>query len=193
MTFTSEGNQLIRSICQLCASHTGKPGFFERFRFLARQFEGIDEVIMIDAGRESAAGIRPGKVYTSAPIRVMGEVVGRLQVYIRVRAFRDSTPLPLTNFLGRQLESALRGSAIHVSHSVLTNQLAVLESEVQEHKLIERARGFIESKRLIPTGHGARLLEKVSRQSGKNLQELARGILTAAEKSPWRFRKQHFA
>ena len=193
MTFIEQQNHISYSLSLLCASHTGKAGFLEKFRSLARQFDGVEEVVMVAAGREDSAATRPGKVFTSTPIRVLGEVVGELQVFVRITCFKDSSPLPLTRFLARQLEAALRGSAIYLSNSALTRQLAKLEDEVQEHKLFERARGIIESQRLIPAGQGARLLKKVSRQSGKNLRELANGILAAAEKNPWQFRKEFYA
>lgn len=183
---------LSRAISLLCGAHAGEPGFFDRFRSLAKRFDGVEEVAMVAVG-ETDGTVRPSNVFTTAPLRVAEEVVGELRVYIRVGAFRESTPLPLTRFLARQLEAALRGSAIHVSHSMLRDELAKLQNEVLEDKLFERARGIIESQRLIPAGQGARLLRKVSHQSGKNMRQLAKGILAAAEKNPWRFRKEFYA
>jgi hypothetical protein len=149
MTRSSHTDHLLRSISLLCASYRGGADFIEKFRALARRFDGVDEVLVLAAGEERSQH-RPGNVFTSAPVRVMGEVVGELQVFIRISSFRDSSPLPLTKFLAGQLGMALQFGGIHSSRRALEGHLAQFETEVREHKILERARGLMASRKLIP-------------------------------------------
>jgi hypothetical protein len=181
MTHIFQENYLQRSLSLLCASYIGGDDFFPKFRSLAIQFPGVDDVVVLAAGEEDSQH-HPGNMFASAQIQVMGRIVGDLRVYIRLSAFAESSPMPVTRFLAQQLSLALQSAAIHSSHSALQSQLNELEEKVTEHKLVERARGWIESHRLIPAGEGTRLLKKVSHQSGRRVQEVAKGIVAAAGK-----------
>jgi hypothetical protein len=184
---------LSRSISLLCASYRGdaQAEFLNEFRTLARQYEGVDDVVLLAAG-ENHSQQRPGKMLTSIPIRVMDEVVGELQVYIQIQAFRDSSPLPLTRFLAHHLTLALHSAALYNSHRALSAELARLDGKVAEHRVVERAKGILESQRLIPPGEGKRLLGKVSRQSGRNLREIATSIVATERRSTLRMRRDLF-
>jgi hypothetical protein len=180
------------TVSQLCAAYRGEEDFFSRFRALALQFEGVDDVIILAAG-QTRVKTEGGKFFATEPVRCMKEVVGELVVYIQIDAFRNSSPMPVTKFLARQLEIAVQSAAIHASNLALQQHLAGLEAEVSERKLLERARGVIESRRLIPAGEGERLLKKLSDQSGRNLKDVAQGIVATANKNPWRFRREFWA
>jgi hypothetical protein len=184
---------LSRSISLLCASYRGDAPaeFLNQFRTLARQYTGVEEVVLLAAG-EDRGQQRPGNMLTSIPIRVMDEVVGELQVYIRIQAFQDSSPLPLTRFLAHHLTLALQSAGLHSSHRALRAELEQLDGKVSEHRLVERARGILESQRLIPAGEGKRLLGKVSRQSGRNLREIAKSIVATERRSALRVRRELF-
>lgn len=179
-------------ISRLCVSYQGGDEFFAKFQFLARQLRGVEEVVVLAAG-EQATGHRPGKVFASAPIRYLDEIVGELHLFFNIECFRSDSPLPLAKFLAKQLGIAIQSAAVQASNTALQERLAGLQSELHEHKLLERARGVIESRKLIPTGEGQRLMQKVSTQSGKTLRDVAQGIVAAANKNPWRFRREFWA
>jgi hypothetical protein len=176
------------AVARLCASYCGGDDFFPRFRALAREFEGVDDVAFAGLGEDKQAG-----VCSVEPVRFMDETVGELRVFLNMEAFRESSPAPLTRFLAKQLGNAVRSAAIHASNAALQEHLAGLEAEVHERKLLDRARGVIESRKLIPAGEGERLLKKLSDQSGRNLRDLAKGIVTTAAKNPWKFRREFCA
>jgi ANTAR domain len=184
---------LSRSISLLCASYRGdEPAeFINQFRTLARQFAGVDDVVLL-AAVEDRNQQRPGNMLTSIPIRVLGEVVGELQVYIRIQAFKNSSPLPLTKFLAHHLTIALQSAALHSSHRALRAELERLDGKVEEHRLVERARGILESQRLIPPGDARRLLGKASRQTGLNLRQMAKNIVSTERRSALRVRREMF-
>jgi hypothetical protein len=180
------------SISKLCISYRGGKQFFEQFRTLARQFDGVYEVAVVAAG-EMPRAQRPGIVFASAPIRYLDETVGELHMFFDAARFQDRSPLTLVKQLARQLGIAIQAAAIQTRNGDLKAHMAGLEAEIHEHKLMERARGVIESRRLIPKGEGERLLKKVSAQSGKTLREVARGIVSSANKNPWKFRREFWA
>ncbi len=182
----------VTAIEQLCASHDGSEDFFFRFRDLACRMEGVLDVSVI-AAREESGDYRPRNVFASAPIRFLDEAVGEVRVFLRMDAFRESSPLPVARFLARQLGIAIQASAVYAANRELRERRAETEAELHEHKLMERARGVIETRRLIPAGEGERLLKKASEQAGKNPRDVARGIVEAANKNPWRFRREFWA
>ncbi len=184
------------AVSQLCASYRGEADFFSKFRRLAREFEGVDDVVVLAAGSAAPHERRQatlGRLLASEPVRLMNEVVGELLVYLSIDAFRNSSPMPVTRFLAKQLGAALQSAAIHSSNLALQEHLAGLEAEVRERKLLDRACGVIESRRLIPAGEGERLLKKLSDQSGRNLSDVASGIVATANKNPWKFRREFWA
>lgn len=191
---TRDTQREVRSfaVSQLCASYRGEEDFFTKFQALARQFEGVDDVLVVAAGHENITEPRE-HVFASEPIRFMDHVVGELRVYIRLEAFRHSSPTPVAKFLAKQLGLAVQAAALQASNAALQEHLAGLEAEVHERKLLERARGVIESRKLIPAGEGERLLKKLSHQSGRNLSDVARGIVATANKNPWKFRREFWA
>jgi LytS/YehU family sensor histidine kinase len=184
---------LSRSISILCASYRGdeRATFLKEFRTLARQYEGVDDVVLL-AAEEDHSQPRPGKMRTAIPIRVMDEVVGQLHVYFRIKAFQDSSPMPLARFLAHHLTLALHSAALHHSNRALNAELASLDGKVSEHRMVERARGILESQRLIPAGDAKRLLGKVSRESGRNLREIAKSIVASERRSAMRLRRNLF-
>ena len=115
------------------------------------------------------------------PVKCFSEVVGELQVL----GAGDLNPEPLAKYLAGQLGIALQGVAVRRSQAILENRAVRLLGEIEEHKLLEKARGVIETRRLIPAGHGQRLMRKVSAQSGRKLRELAQGIVNSANRNPW--------
>lgn len=184
---------LSRSISLLCASYRGDAPaeFINQFRTLARQFSGVEDVVLL-AAAEDRNQQRPGNMLTSIPIRVLGEEVGELQVFIRIQAFKNSSPLPLTKFLAHHLIIALQSAALHSSHRALRAELEQLDGKVEEHRLVERARGILESQRLIPPGDAKRLLGKASRQTGLNLRQMAKNIVSTERRSALRVRREMF-
>lgn len=169
------------SIAQLCASYQGGEDFFPRFQALARQFDGVRDIAILAAGeRPDVHG--PEKFFASAPIRHLDEVVGEVHMFFDPARFQERSPLPLVKYLAKQLGIAIQAAAVHQCHAALRQHLAGLEGEIHEHKLLERARGVIESRKLIPAGEGQRLMRKVSAQSGKTLRDVAQGIVAAANK-----------
>lgn len=193
MTLDPTNSFLSKSISLFCASYRGNAPeqFLNQFRMLARQFEGVDDVALVAAGEDGGRN-RPGNTLTSIPIQVLDKVVGELQVYIRLKSFQHSSPLPLTRFLAHHLTSALHSAAIHSSHRALHAELAHLGGKVAEHRLVERARGILESQKLIPAGEAKRLLTQVSRNSGRNLREIARSIVATERRTALRLRQRMF-
>jgi hypothetical protein len=179
-------------LSELCASHRGENDFFAKFATLAVRFEGVENVMLLATGERPPVA-RPGKIFASAPIRYLDQIVGELHMFFNVQSFRESSPLPLVKLLAKQVEMAIQAAAVHASHGILQEYRAGLEAEIHEHKLLERARGVIESRRLIPPGEGKRLMQKVSDKSGKTLRDVARGIVTSANRNPWKFRREFWA
>jgi hypothetical protein len=185
------------SISELCASYGGEGGFFARFQGLARQLDGVQDVVVV-ASEECP--VRAGSFVSarvsalvSAPVKHFEEVVGELHLVYDPRSFENRSASALAGFLAGQLGFALQGAAIQRSNVILQNELEELLAGIQEHKLLEKARGVIESRPLIPAGEGQRLLRKVSAQSGRNLRDLAQGIVSSANRNPWKFRREFWA
>jgi hypothetical protein len=168
-------------ISQLCASYRGEADFFIKFQELARRFSEVDHVTVVSVG-ERLKEPRPGKVFASAPVRYLDDVVGEVHLFFDIRKFPNDRPLQLVKFLARQLGMAIQAAATYASYQALQAHLAGLQTAVHEHKLIERARGVIESHRLVPAGEGQRLMKKVSDQSGQSLQDVARRIVESADR-----------
>jgi hypothetical protein len=185
-------DQLSFSVSQLCTLYQGEQDFFSKFRALARRYKGVEDVAVLAAG-ERAMGQRPGIAFAPAPVRFLGEVVGELHLYFESESFHSRSPQQLVNFLAKQLGIAIQAAAVQASNAALQEHLEGIRAEIREHKLLERARGVIESQRLIPAGEGQRLMRKVSEQSGKKLKDVAQGIVAAANKNPWKFRREFWA
>jgi len=182
----------ITAIKRLCAAHDGSADFFGRFRALALEMNGVLDVSITAIGHEGWDQ-RPENVFASAPVRFLDETLGELRVFLRVESFRESSPLPLARFLAAQLGIAIQAASVYAANRELRERRAETEAELQEHKLMERARGVIETRRLIPAGEGERLLKKASEQAGRNPRDVARGIVAAANRNPWRFRREFWA
>jgi hypothetical protein len=180
------------SISTLCASYRGEGDFFTKFQNLALGFNGVEHVAVLPAGERPEAP-QPGKNFTSAPVRYLDEVVGEVHLFFDLRRVSDDGSLRLVKFLANQLGMAIQSAAVYASNEALQGHLTGLQAEVHEHKLLERARGVIESCRLIPAGEGQRLMKKVSAQSGKTLRDVARGIVASANRNPWKFRREFWA
>ena len=180
------------SISKLCISYHGGNDFFDRFRSLAIQIRGVQDIVVVSTG-DKQDGPRPGKIFASAPIRYLDNTVGELHLYFDPAQFEDRSPLPLVRQLARQMGIALQVAAIQACNGDLKEYMAGLEMQIHERKLLERARGVIERRRLIPKGEGERLLKKVSAQSGRTLRDVARAIVSSANRNPWKFRREFWA
>jgi hypothetical protein len=168
-------------ISQLCASYRGEDDFFTRFQSLARCFCEVEHIDVLAVG-ERRKEPRPGKIFASAPVRYLDEVVGEVHLFFDILKFPNDRPLHLVKFLAKHLGMAIQSAAVYAANEALQGHLAGLKAEVDEHKLLERARGVIESRRLIPAGEGQRLMKKVSDQSGKALQDVAQRIIDSAHR-----------
>ena len=179
-------------ISQLCASYRRESDFLTKFQNLARRFEGVQYIVVIAAG-EKPGPSGPGTAIASAPIRYLGETIGELRLFFDVLLMPNDRALDLAKLLSGQLGMAIQSAAVHTMKEALQGDLAGLDAQLHEHKLLERARGVIESCRLIPTGEGQRLMKKASAQSGKTLRDMANGIVASANRNPWKFRREFWA
>lgn len=177
------------SISELCASYGGEGGFFARFQGLARQMDGVQDVVVVASGERLA---RAG-CFVAVPMKHFDEVVGELHLFYDLKHFENRSPLALAKLLAGKLGIALQGAALRRSNAILQNEFAELLTDIEEHKLLEKARGVIESRPLIPAGEGQQLMRKVSAQSGRKLRDLAQGIVSSANRNPWRFRREFLA
>jgi hypothetical protein len=177
------------SISELCVSYSGEGDFFTRFQGLARKLDGVHDVVVGISGERS---VRAGS-FVSAPVKHFDQVVGELHLVYDPRGFENRNPSALAKFLAGQVGIALQGATIQRSNAILQNELEELLAGIQEHKLLEKAKGVIESRPLIPAGEGQRLMRKVSAQSGRRLRDLAQGIVSSANRNPWKFRREFLA
>lgn len=110
--------------------------------------------------------------FLSVPLVSGGEVVGIINVHHRDT--HDHTPdeIALLNFVGEQM-------GIAVEKARLAEQTAAIRRQLEERKLVERAKGILQSRHSITEEEAYFRLRNQSRRLRRPMRDLAEAIILA--------------
>jgi len=110
----------------------------------------------------------------SIPLAVKGRVIGVLNCYTSRRHHFTKSELAILVTLANQ-------AAIAIENAELDIRVRIVEEELSNRKLIERAKDILSQELNILPSHAYRLIQKQSMDRRQSMREIAQAIVTAYE------------
>ena len=116
------------------------------------------------------------EAFLSVPLVNRGEIIGVINVHHR--AAHDHTPqeVSLLTFIGEQMGTA-------IAKSLLEDQNEMLRDQLETRKLVERAKGLMQSRHGLTEEEAYLRLRNESRRLRRPMKELAEAIILSEELS----------
>jgi len=128
------------------------------------------------AEHQSVVALDTYEAFLSVPLVNRGEIIGVINVHHR--AAYDHTPeeVSLLTFIGEQMGTA-------ISKSMLEDQNELLREQLETRKIVERAKGLLQSRHGLSEEEAYLRLRNESRRLRRPMKELAEAIILSEELS----------
>jgi signal transduction protein with GAF and PtsI domain len=116
------------------------------------------------------------EAFLSVPLVNRGELIGVVNVHHRQPYEHSPEEISLVTFIGEQMGSA-------ISKSLLEDQNEMLRDQLETRKLVERAKGLLQSRHQLTEEEAYLRLRNESRRLRRPMKELAEAIILSEELS----------
>jgi signal transduction protein with GAF and PtsI domain len=121
------------------------------------------------------------EAFLSVPLVSGGEVIGVINVHHRERHEHSHDEIALAIFVGEQMGVAVAKSMLEGERARLVEEAAVFKRQLEERKIVERAKGILQQKYNITEEDAYFRLRNQSRRLRRPMRELAEAILLAED------------
>lgn len=121
------------------------------------------------------------EAFLSVPLVSSGDVIGVINVHHREK--HDHTPdeVALLTFIGEQMGGAITKSSLVQENLRLTEETKEVRRQLEERKLVERAKGLLQRKHNLTEEEAYLRLRNESRRLRRPMKDLAEAIILLEE------------
>lgn len=121
------------------------------------------------------------EAFLSVPLVSSGDVIGVINVHHREK--HDHTPdeVALLTFIGEQMGGAIVKSSLVKENQRLTEETKEVRRQLEERKLVERAKGLLQRKHNLTEEEAYLRLRNESRRLRRPMKDLAEAIILLEE------------
>ncbi len=121
------------------------------------------------------------EAFLSVPLISSGDVIGVINVHHREK--HDHTPdeVALLTFIGEQMGGAITKSSLLQENLRLTEETKEVKRQLEERKLVERAKGLLQRKHNLTEEEAYLRLRNESRRLRRPMKDLAEAIILLEE------------
>jgi uroporphyrinogen-III synthase len=121
------------------------------------------------------------EAFLSVPLVSGGETIGVLNVHHRSAHQHSAEEIALLTFIGEQLGVAIARHQMSEHNAQLQEQAEKLRDELETRKVVERAKGILQSRNNLTEEQAYLALRNESRRMRRPMKELAQAIILAEE------------
>lgn len=121
------------------------------------------------------------EAFLSVPLVTGGEVIGVINVHHREPHVHSHDETALLIFVGEQMGVAVSKSLLEEERARLVEETAVIKRQLEERKIVERAKGILQQKYGITEEDAYFRLRNQSRRLRRPMRDLAEAILLAED------------
>ncbi len=140
-----------------------------------------------DAAADSRFKIFPALVedtyeaFLSVPVVSTGKTIGVINVHHRERHPHTSEEVSTISFIGEQMGAAISKSLLEEENARLTEEAAEAKRQLETRKVVERAKGILQSRQGVTEEEAYLRMRNESRRLRKPMKDLAEAIILAEE------------
>jgi uroporphyrinogen-III synthase len=123
------------------------------------------------------------EAFLSVPLVSGGEVIGVINVHHRAQHAHSSEEVGLLTFIGEQMGGAIVKSMLGEENARLLEETLEMKRQLETRKLVERAKGILQSKYKLTEEEAYLRLRNESRRLRRPMRDLAEAIILAEDLS----------
>lgn len=123
------------------------------------------------------------EAFLSVPLVSRGEVIGVINVHHKQPRQHPEEEIALLTFMGEQMGGAIAKSRLHVENARLQEETQEMKRQLETRKLVERAKGILQSKYKLTEEAAYLRLRNESRRLRRPMRDLAEAIILAEDVS----------
>ena len=117
------------------------------------------------------------EAFLSVPLVNRGEITGVINVHHRREHEHTPDEISLLTFVGEQMGGAISKSVLEEQNEMLRRETEEMRLQLETRKLVERAKGILQSRHNLTEEEAYLTLQRQSRQRRKPMKEIAEAIL----------------
>jgi uroporphyrinogen-III synthase len=121
------------------------------------------------------------QAFLSVPLVSAGDLIGVINVHHRERHDHTAEEVSLLTFIGEQMGGALSRARLQEANLQLQEETQELKRQLETRKLVERAKGILQSKFTLTEEESYLRLRNESRRLRRPMRDLAEAIILAEE------------
>jgi uroporphyrinogen-III synthase len=123
------------------------------------------------------------QAFLSVPLVSGGEVIGVINVHHREPHAHTPDEVSLLTFVGEQMGGAITKSLLAEKNALLQEESAEMRRQLETRKIVERAKGILQSRHNLTEEDAYLRLRNESRRLRRPMRELAEAIILAEDLS----------
>ena len=123
------------------------------------------------------------EAFLSVPLVSGGEVIGVINVHHRKPHHHSADEMALLTFVGEQMGGAISKSVLAEQNARLLEETQEMKRQLETRKLVERAKGILQSKYKLTEEEAYLRLRNESRRLRRPMRDLAEAIILAEDLS----------
>ena len=121
--------------------------------------------------------------FLSVPLVSSGDIIGVINVHHRKSHKHTSAEVGLLTFIGEQMGGAISKSVLSDANARLLEETQEMKRQLETRKLVERAKGILQSKYKLSEEEAYLRLRNESRRLRRPMKDLAEAIILAEDLS----------
>ncbi len=121
------------------------------------------------------------EAFLSVPLVSRGEVIGVINVHHKEPRQHSREEIALLTFMGEQMGGAIAKSRLHEENARLQEETQEMKRQLEARKLVERAKGILQSKYNLTEEEAYLRLRAESRRLRRPMRDLAEAIILAED------------
>lgn len=123
------------------------------------------------------------EAFLSVPLVAGGDVIGVINVHHRDQHKHSSEEIGLLTFIGEQMGGAISKSVLAEENARLLEETLEMKRQLETRKLVERAKGLLQTKYKLTEEEAYLRLRNESRRLRRPMRDLAEAIILAEDLS----------
>ncbi len=121
------------------------------------------------------------EAFLSVPLVSRGNVIGVINIHHKQPRVHSSEEVSLLTFMGEQMGGAIAKSSLHAENVRLHEETEEMKRQLETRKLVERAKGILQSKYKLTEEAAYLRLRNESRRLRRPMRDLAEAIILAED------------
>jgi signal transduction protein with GAF and PtsI domain len=121
------------------------------------------------------------EAFLSVPLVSRGDVIGVINIHHKQPRVHTPEEVSLLTFLGEQMGGAIAKSTLHSENARLQEETQEMKRQLETRKVVERAKGILQSKYKLTEEAAYLRLRNESRRLRRPMRELAEAIILAED------------